>query len=268
MASISEFESKFEELELEAANLKAQWELKTIQAAACYKVLQRLRTESAKTEAEEAMTNVKKKVKEENSSSSSEDEEAMKNVKKKVKKQNSSSSSSSSSDDDAADANDVIAKFLKDLQEAGVEEDKISEDEEDASAKQDDVVMGAPAKHDDVVMDAAAKQDDVVTDAMAKKDEADKGVPATQVEVAEVKVNKEKNANKQKTVDAKVRVKEEGEAVKKRKYERNEPCPVGVCYTCWLQNHLNKTGGPAHKRDEGCLKGPFFNAKYQHHFPE
>ena len=84
MASISELESKFEKLELEAANLKAQWKLKTTQAAACYKVLQRLRTESAKTEAEEAMTNVKKKMKKENSSSSSEDEEAIKNVKKKV----------------------------------------------------------------------------------------------------------------------------------------------------------------------------------------
>ena len=249
MASISELESKFKKLELEAANLKAQWRLKTTEAAACYKVLQRLRTESAKTEAEEAVTNVKQKVKKENSSSSS------------------SSSSDDEGDDDAADAKGVIEKFLKDIQEAGVEEDKIAEVEEDAPAKQDDVVMGAPAKHDDVVMDAAAKQDDVVTDALAKKDEADKGVPATQVEVAEVKVNKEKNANKQKTVEAKVKVKKEGEAVKKRKYEYAEPCPAGVCYTCW-RRHLNLTGGPAHKRDEGCLKGPVFNAKYQHHFPE
>ena len=71
MFSISELESKFKKLELEAANLKAQWRLKTTEAAACYKVLQRLRTESAKTEAEEAVTNVKQKVKKENSSSSS-----------------------------------------------------------------------------------------------------------------------------------------------------------------------------------------------------
>ena len=121
--------------------------------------------------------------------------------------------------------------------------------------------MDAAAKQDDVVMDAPAKQDYVEEDALAKKDDAEKGVPATQEKVAEVKVKKEQNANKQKTVEATVKV-------KKRKYEYNEPCPAGVCYTCWRQNHLNLTGGPAHKRDGGCLKGPELNAKYQHYFPE
>ena len=39
MSSISALESKYMKLEREAADLKAQWMLKTTEAAVCYKVL-------------------------------------------------------------------------------------------------------------------------------------------------------------------------------------------------------------------------------------
>ena len=51
MSTIAAMEAKYLALEREAANFKAQWKLKSSEAAACYKVLQRMRADEAKADA-------------------------------------------------------------------------------------------------------------------------------------------------------------------------------------------------------------------------